>query len=83
MYKMRIPWGQLRNRRDKALYYGVRLAQPALKLLELWFPKQSNNFAALILKPDLKVSLHPWLSQDGDAIRLNAQWLADRYRRSD
>jgi ubiquinone/menaquinone biosynthesis C-methylase UbiE len=80
-HKMRIPWTQLRGRRNRTFYYVVRLAQPALKLLELCFPKQSNNFAALVPKPKLPQALHPWLRQDGEVVRLNDQWLAARYGR--
>jgi ubiquinone/menaquinone biosynthesis C-methylase UbiE len=79
IHKMRIPWTQLRHRRNKAFYYTVRFAQPLLKLLEFAFPKQSNNFAAVVLKPDLPLDLHPWLRQDGETIRLNDEWLAARY----
>lgn len=81
-HRMRIPWTQLRSRRDKKLYRLVRLGQPAQKLFELCFPKQSNNFAALVLKPELPGALHPWLRQDGEAIELNEEWLAGRYSRS-
>lgn len=81
MYRMRVPWAQLRGRRNKTLHSIVRLAQPALKFIELCFPRQSNNFAALVLKPQLPLALHPWLDHDGEAIRLNGQWLAARYRR--
>lgn len=81
MHRMRIPWTQLRTRRNKTLYHVVRLAQPALKMVELCFPKQSNNFAALVLKPELPLALHPWLRQDGEAIQLDNQWLAARYSR--
>ncbi len=77
----RIPWGQLRARRNRSLHHVVRIAKPALKLLETCFPKQSNHFAALVLKPELPQGLHPWLRQDGQAIRPNDQWLADRYHR--
>lgn len=80
-HRMRIPWTQLRGRRSKTLYTLVRLAQPALRLVELCFPKQSNNFAALVLKPSLPTALHPWLHHDGEAIRLNQRWLTARYRR--
>ena len=80
-HKMRIPWTQLRKRRSKAFYYAVRAAQPALKLVEKLMPEQSNNFAALILKPDLTRELHPWLRQDGDAIELNESWVHERYGR--
>lgn len=41
-----VPWIQLRTRRNQALYRAVRLAQPALKLLETCAPKQTNIFAA-------------------------------------
>jgi SAM-dependent methyltransferase len=80
-HRMRVPWTQLRKRRNKALYRAVRLAQPALKLLETCAPKQTNNFAALVLKPDLPRALHPWLRQEGGSIRLNDKWVATRYRR--
>jgi ubiquinone/menaquinone biosynthesis C-methylase UbiE len=80
-HKTRIPWGQLRARRNRGLYFTMRLAQPGLKLLEFCFPRQSNNFAALVLKPDLPVDLHPWLRQDGEEITLNEQWLVSRYGR--
>jgi ubiquinone/menaquinone biosynthesis C-methylase UbiE len=80
-HRMRVPWTQLRTRRNQALYRTVRLAQPALKLLETCAPKQSNNFGALVLKPDLPSALHPWLRQEGGSIRLNDEWLAAHYRR--
>jgi hypothetical protein len=77
---MRIPWGQLRHRTNGALHSVIRLAQPALKALELCLPSQANCFAAIVLKPELPRSLHPWLRQDGDTVRLNEQWLAARFR---
>ena len=80
IHKMRVPWGQLRRRRNKAAYYLVRFGQPALRLLELAAPKQSNNFAALVLKPELPQALHPWLRQEDDAIQLNDEWVAARYQ---
>lgn len=80
-HRMRIPWTQLRKRRNKAFYYAVRAAQPALKLLETLAPRQCNNFAALIVKPDLPDQLHPWLSQDGGGIHLNEGWVHERYGR--
>jgi len=81
MHKMRVPWTQLNNRRTRSLYFAMRLAQPLLKSIQLCLPKQCNNFAAVVLKPDLTRSLHPWLRSDGDGVRLNKQWLADRFRR--
>lgn len=81
IHTMRIPWGQLRGRRNRTMLNVVRLAQPALWLLETCLPKQSNNFAALVRKPELPVALHPWLRQDGSAIRINDQWVAAHYAR--
>jgi ubiquinone/menaquinone biosynthesis C-methylase UbiE len=81
IHKMRIPWTQLRSRRNKTLYRAIRLGRPALSVVGTCFPKQSNNFAALVLKPQLPRALHPWLRQEGDAIRLNEQWLTTRYGR--
>jgi ubiquinone/menaquinone biosynthesis C-methylase UbiE len=80
-HRTRIPWEQLRGRRNRTLYFTVKLAQPALRLFELCFPRQSNNFGALVLKPELPLALHPWLRQDGEIIRVDEEWLALRYRR--
>jgi SAM-dependent methyltransferase len=79
-YRMRIPWGHLRLRRNRGLYLAVRLARPVLKLVEVCAPRQSNNFAALILKPDLSRTLHPWLRRTDGAVEVNSDWLATRYR---
>jgi SAM-dependent methyltransferase len=81
IHKMRIPWTQLRKRRNQALYGIVRLAQPVLKVLEACAPRQGNNFAALVLKPQLPEALQPWLRQNGDAIVLDDAWVASRYGR--
>lgn len=80
-HRMRIPWTQLRRRRNRAFYYAVRAARPALKVVETVLPRQSNNFAALILKPRLPSQLHPWLRQDGDGIHLDESWVRERYGR--
>jgi SAM-dependent methyltransferase len=80
VHRMRVPWAQLRHRTNGALHSVVWLAQPALKALELCLPSQTNSFAAIVLKPELPRSLHPWLRQDGDTVRLDEQWLAARFR---
>jgi len=79
IHAMRIPWGQLRARRNKTLYRLVWIGRPALKLIEACFPKQTNNFAAVVLKPRLPESLHPWLRQDGGEIVPNEAWMAAQY----
>ena len=48
--------------------------------MEVCAPAQSNNFAALILKPDLSRTLHPWLQRGSAGLELNGGWLAGRYR---
>jgi SAM-dependent methyltransferase len=82
IHKVSVPWTQLRARRNGALYAAIRLGQPILKMLELCFPKQSNSFAAVILKPEDPQALHPWLHQNGKAVRLDEQWLSARFRRA-
>ncbi|GAA1840630.1 sugar transferase [Asanoa iriomotensis] len=79
IHKMRLPWTQLRNRRNRLLYRVVRVAQPALKVVEACAPRQSNNFAALVLKPDLPGALHPWLRHDGKGFILDDEWMTSRY----
>lgn len=81
IHKMRIPWTQLRKRRNRLLYYVVRLARPLLTIIEACAARQTNNFAALVLKPDLPRDLHPWLRQEGDGFALNDDWVTARYGR--
>lgn len=79
IHKMRIPWNQLRARTNKTGYLLIRAAQPALKLIEAWFPGQSNCFATVIRKPEVPGKLHPWLHTVDGSVRLNEQWLTDRF----
>jgi SAM-dependent methyltransferase len=79
IYRMRVPWGQLRGRRNKLFYYALCLGLPLLKVFFWLFPKQSNNFAALVIKPRMPEDLQPWLElQDGQPA-LKRDWLAHRY----
>lgn len=80
-YRMRIPWGQLKRRRNPAFYYAVKAARPALRVIETIAPRQSNNFAALIRKPDLPNDLHPWLRSDDTGVHLDERWVQSRYGR--
>ena len=41
--------------------------------------RQTNNFAAVVLKPDLSQDLHPWLRQEGNGFALNDEWVTARY----
>lgn len=78
-HKVRIPWIQLRGRKNRWVYYAILLLYPVLKAANIVLPKQSNNFAALVLKPDLPRDLHPWLLWADNTVKLNAMWLAERY----
>jgi ubiquinone/menaquinone biosynthesis C-methylase UbiE len=79
-HRMRVPWGQLRRRRNRGYYLAMRAAQPLLRLVELVAPSLCNNFAAVIRKPDLTRTLHPWLRRNGDQVELDSDWLAAKYR---
>jgi len=78
-HKTRIPWDQLRGRKNRLFYYATLLLCPLLKGVNLVLPKQSNNFAALVLKPEFPRDLHPWLLWEDNTLRLRASWLAERY----
>jgi len=80
IYETRIPWQQLKGRKKKLAFYLVALSMPILKALCLLFPKQSNNFAAVILKPDLPRDLHPWFLWEENQLKLNETWLNEKYK---
>lgn len=80
-HKIRIPWTQLKGRTKKRYYYAVLLLRPFLKAFNLVMPKQSNNFAAVVLKPQYPRDLHPWLLWEDNTPKLNVSWLAERYSR--
>ncbi|MEM9412853.1 MAG: class I SAM-dependent methyltransferase [Planctomycetota bacterium] len=79
-FRMAIPWKQIEGRKKPGLAILVRLMYPVMKLVEFVFPEQCNNFAALILKPELPGDLHPWIQwRDGKAI-VNKEWLEQTYQ---
>jgi SAM-dependent methyltransferase len=78
-YEMRVPWPQLKDRKNRFFYYAVLLSLPLLKIMSYVFPKQSNNFAAVVLKPEFPRDLHPWFVWEENKIKLNKSWLATRY----
>ena len=79
-YMMRIPWHQLKGKKNKLIYYAVLLSFPFLKTFSFVFPKQSNNFAALVLKPKITNDLYPWLLCENGDIKINRSWLESRYK---
>jgi SAM-dependent methyltransferase len=80
-HMMRIPWPQLRGRRNPVYVTAAIGALPILKLIELLAPQQSNCFAAAIFKPNLRTTTHPWLNSVESGLPvLNESWLEERYR---
>jgi SAM-dependent methyltransferase len=78
-YKLQIPWGQLRLRRSKAKLLLVSVAHPFLRLFTWLLPGQSNNFAFAVFKPRIPEDLQPWITADGNKMRVNRAWLEGRY----
>lgn len=79
-HRVRMPWGQLRSRKNPLYLLAAYVTWPTLKLMERILPSQCNCFAAAILKPDLSRETLPWLKSgsDGEAV-LNKEWLRARY----
>jgi hypothetical protein len=71
-YRTRVPWRQLRARRNKLPLIMATVAAPVLRLLDTFGPVASNNLAAVIVKPHLPAERFPWVEQRG------AEWVADR-----
>ena len=80
IHKMRFPWVQLKGRKNKLYFFIALLSLPILRVFNLIFPKQSNNFAAVVLKPNMPSDLHPWLLWKDNAIELNHSWVKTRFK---
>lgn len=81
VHEMRVPWSQLKGRKNK-LYLAAAVASlPVLKTLTFLVPTMANCFAALVLKPELAAELHPWLTRDSDGqIVADREWLSARFQ---
>jgi SAM-dependent methyltransferase len=80
-YRMRIPWGRLRLLKNKLWLAGMICALPALRLFTWIFPRQSNTFGFVVLKPDAQRDVHPWLERKNGDLTLNSAWFSRRYRK--
>jgi len=69
-YRTRVPWRQLRERRNKIPLLLTLVAAPLLRLLDVFGPVASNNLAAVVVKPRLPGENFPWLQEQG------GQWVA-------
>ena len=78
-YRTRIPWRQLRARRNKLPLIVASVAAPILRVLDVIGPLASNNLAAVIIKPDLPREIFPWLVKQGDAWAADRGWFASHF----
>jgi len=78
-YRTRVPWTQLKMRRNKLPLVLACAAAPFLRLLDAIGPVFSNNIAATIVKPDLPEQAFPWLELKDGGFRASANWFRGRF----
>jgi ubiquinone/menaquinone biosynthesis C-methylase UbiE len=79
-YKFRLPWERAMIMNNPLLRLALRAVNPMTRLLSLALPRQCNNFAFVVLRPELPGDLHPWLTQANGEIQVDKDWIANRYR---
>ena len=78
-YKLRIPWYRSQMMTGRLLDGAFRLLGPLARCLTAIFPRASNNFAFVVIKPTLPDDLHPWLRRKNGRVEVDANWLLRRY----
>jgi SAM-dependent methyltransferase len=78
-YRTRVPWRQLRARRNKLPLVMAAVAAPVLRVLDAVGPVASNNLAAVIVKPDLPTEKFPWLVKLGAEGAANKDWFRGKF----
>jgi SAM-dependent methyltransferase len=78
-YRTRVPWSQLRARRNKLPLLMATVAAPVLRLFDAIGPMASNNIAAVIVKPDLPAEKFPWVEQRGKEWEANKDWFRSKF----
>jgi hypothetical protein len=78
-YRTRVPWRQLRARRNKLPLLMATVAAPVLRLLDAIGPMASNNIAAVIVKPDLPAEKFPWVEQQGKEWGADPVWFRRKF----
>lgn len=78
-YRTRIPWRQLRARRNKLPLLAVTLAAPFLRVLDALGPLTSNNLAAVVAKPDLPREMFPWLTAGAGVPTADPGWFSGKF----
>lgn len=78
-HRTRIPWQQLRARRNKLPLILAAVAAPILRLLDAAGPIFSNNLAAVIVKPGLPGEKFAWLEEDSTGWRARPAWFQEKF----
>ena len=77
-YANRIPWGRLKVMKSKSRLILMMMLAPLMALFFKLFPRQSNNFAFAVFKPQ-EGDLHPWIRREKEVVALNERWVAQHY----
>jgi SAM-dependent methyltransferase len=78
-YALRLHWDRLRDLQNKAWLILTAVAFPLLRVLTWVLPKQSNNFAFAVFKPNIPADLQPWIEVENGNYKINKTWLKERY----
>ena len=78
-HALRIPWLRLRAMRNRTFFLLIRLLLPLLQFFCFCFPKQSNGFAFVVLKPRIPADVLPWLKLENGRILMNRDWMEREY----
>lgn len=78
-YRTRIPWRQLKTRKNKLFFCCALVLGPLMRLLDLVGPVFSNNMACIITKPHFPEEKFEWLKQDETGWSADPAWFRARF----
>jgi SAM-dependent methyltransferase len=78
-YRTRIPWVQLKMRKNKIPLIVAAFAWPFLRIADAAGPVFSNNLAAVITKPKLPQEKFPWLEASGAGYHADRNWFDRKF----
>jgi SAM-dependent methyltransferase len=82
IHALRVPWEQLKGRRNKIPYFLTCVALPFLILANRLIPEQGNCFAAYIAKRSDEAPLWPWVMRStSGSCEANRDWLSKKYQK--
>lgn len=79
-YRTRINWIRMRSIRNPLKRLAFRVAAGLALSASRILPRESNNFAFCVVKPQIPDELFPWLRQESGQLVLDRSWITDRYR---